>query len=154
MIQGDDMKYFLTTALLGFALVGCADKKEATTPTSAEQATSPATSTNTATYTATNTANNETATAIDQTAQAEQEIHFTGPNDLTIGLKTTDNFETAQLTDNSDQTYQLKRVVSGSGIRLANEAGVSIHFKDFNGIKEGTVELVKDKPIEIKEFKK
>ena len=146
MIQGDDMKYFLTTALLGFALVGCADKKEATTPTSAEQATSPATSTNPAA--------NETATTIDQTAQSEQEIHFTGPNDLTIALKTTDNFETAALTDNSDQTYQLKRVVSGSGVRLANEAGVSIHFKNFDGLNEGTVELVKDKPIEIKEFKK
>lgn len=137
------MKYLLTTALLGLALVGCADKKEATTP--AEQ-TSP--------VTATNTAANETATAIDQTAPAEQEIHFTGPNDLTIALKTTDNFETATLTDNSDQTYQLKRVVSGSGVRLANEAGVSIHFKNFDGLNEGTVELVKDKPIEIKEFKK
>ena len=146
MIQGDDMKYFLTTALLGFALVGCADKKEATTPTSAEQATSPATSTNPAA--------NETATTIDQTAQAEQEIHFTGPNDLTIALKTTDNFETAQLSDNSDKTHELKRVISGSGIKLANDHGVSIHFKGTDTGMQGTVELVKDKPIEIKEFKK
>ena len=45
-------------------------------------------------------------------------------------------------------------MVSGSGVRLANEAGVSIHFKNFDGLNEGTVELVKDKPIEIKEFKK
>ena len=142
------MKYLLTTAMLGLALVGCADKKEVTEPTSAEQTTN-ATVTNPTTNTA-----NETAIAIDQTAQSEQEIHFTGPNDLTIALKTTDNFETAALTDNSDQTYQLKRVVSGSGDRQANEAGVSIHFKNFDGLNEGTVELVKDKPIEIKEFKK
>lgn len=142
------MKYLLTTALLGFALVGCADKKEATESTSAEQATHPTA------LTATNTTANETATAIDQTAQAAQEIHFTGPNDLTIILKTTDNFETAELSDNADQRYQLKRVVSGSGVRLANEAGVSIHFKNFDGVNEGTVELVKDKPIEIKEFQK
>lgn len=142
------MKYLLTTALLGFALVGCADKKEAAESTSAEQATHPTA------LTATNTTANETATAIDQTAQAAQEIHFTGPNDLTMILKTTDNFETAELSDNADQRYQLKRVVSGSGVRLANEAGVSIHFKNFDGVNEGTVELVKDKPIEIKEFQK
>lgn len=138
------MKYLVTTALLGLALVGCADKKAQSDSTAQAETTS-----QTTTVTAT-----DTATAIDQTAAANQEIHFTGPNDLTISLKTTDNFETAQLQDNSDATYDLKRVVSGSGIRLANDAGVSIHFKDFNGINEGTVELVKDKPIEIKEFKK
>lgn len=146
------MKYLLTTALLGFALVGCADKKDASESTSAEQATHPTALT--ATNTTANETANETATAIDQTAQAAQEIHFTGPNDLTIILKTTDNFETAELSDNADQRYQLKRVVSGSGVRLANEAGVSIHFKNFDGVNEGTVELVKDKPIEIKEFQK
>ena len=76
-------------------------------------------------------------------------IHFTGPQDLTLELKSDDDFETAQLTDNSDQTYELKAVVSASGLKMANAEGVSIHFK--NG--EGIVELVKDKPIEIKEFK-
>lgn len=142
------MKYLLTTVVLGLALVGCADKKEVTEPTSAEQTTN-ATVTN-----ATTNPTNETAIAIDHTAQAEQEIHFTGPNDLTIALKTTDNFETAQLSDNSDKTHELKRVISGSGIKLANDQGVSIHFKGTDTGMQGTVELVKDKPIEIKEFKK
>ncbi len=99
----------------------------------------------------------ESTTATAQTndvavAQDEQVIHFTGPQDLTLELKTKDNFETAQLTDNSDRVYELKRAVSGSGVRLANDQGVSIHFKNFNGVNEGTVELVKDKPISIKEF--
>lgn len=149
------MKYLLTTALLGVALVGCADNKQ---PTTSDHAADPTATTaaNTATQPSTvqsETASTETATAIDQTAQAEQELHFTGPNDLTLTLKTTDNFETAQLQDNSDKTYQLKRAVSGSGVRLANEDGVSIHFKNFDGLNEGTVELVKGKPIEIKEHR-
>ena len=82
-----------------------------------------------------------------------QTIHFVGPNDLDLTLKTSDNFETATLTDNSDAQYELKSVISGSGIRLANDAGVQIHFKETAGANEGFVELVKDKPIDIKEFK-
>lgn len=138
------MKYLITTALLGLALVGCVDKKAQTEVTAQQSET---------TAPATTAAASDTATAIDQTAQANQEIHFTGPNDLTLTLRTTDNFETAELTDNSEEIRQLKRVISGSGIRLANDAGVSIHFKESNGVNEGTVELVKGKPIEVKEFK-
>ncbi|WP_180039447.1 MULTISPECIES: hypothetical protein [unclassified Acinetobacter] len=129
------MKYILSAAVFSLALIGCADKKatvENTVSTEPASATTPS---------------NDIAIA-----QDEQVIHFTGPQDLTIELKTKDNFETAQLTDNSDRVYELKRAVSGSGVRLANDQGVSIHFKNFNGVNEGTVELVKDKPIEIKEF--
>lgn len=79
-----------------------------------------------------------------------QVINFVGPMDLTIQLKSSDNFETAIMTDNSDRVIHLKAAVSASGVRLANNDGVSIHFK--NG--EGIVEFVKDKPINITEYKK
>ena len=129
------MKYILSATLFSLTLVGCADKKA---PSEQNVATEPTTAT---------TQTNDVAVA-----QDEQVIHFTGPQDLTLELKTKDNFETAQLTDNSDRVYELKRAVSGSGVRLANDQGISIHFKNFNGVNEGTVELVKDKPISIKEF--
>ncbi|MDM1279060.1 hypothetical protein HXZ65_12485 [Acinetobacter indicus] len=79
-----------------------------------------------------------------------QVVYFSGPMDLALELKSSDNFETAQLTDNSGKVYHLKRAVSGSGVRLANDDGVSIHFKG----GEGIVEFEKDKPISITEVKK
>lgn len=132
------MKYAFAATLMTLSLVACTDKKattEQTEPVHTEQTDVQPKAQDVA------------------TAQAEQVINFTGPNDLTLELKSNDNFETAQLTDNSDATYQLKRAVSASGVRLANDEGVSIHFKNFNGLNEGSVELVKDKPIDIKEFK-
>ena len=119
----------MTVVLFGLVLVGCTDQKA--------RIASPSISTD----------------KIDAVVQANQEIHFTASNDLIMTLTTKDNFETAQLRDNSDVIYELKRTISGSGIRLANDAGVFIHFKNFNGVNEGTVEFVKDQPIEIKEFK-
>jgi hypothetical protein len=53
------------------------------------------------------------------------------------------------MTDNSGMVYRLKQTVAGSGIRLANNNGVSIHFKR----GEGVVEFVKDQPISITEVK-
>lgn len=79
-----------------------------------------------------------------------QVINFVGPMDLTIQLKSSDNFETAEMIDNSGRVIHLKAAVSGSGMRLANDDGVSIHFK--NG--EGIVEFIKDKSISITEVKK
>lgn len=79
-----------------------------------------------------------------------QVINFVGPMDLTIQLKSSDNFETAEMTDNSGRVIHLKAAVSGSGVRLANDDGVSIHFK--NG--EGVVEFVKGRPVNITEYKK
>ena len=79
-----------------------------------------------------------------------QVIHFVGPMDLTIELKSSDNFETAMMTDTSDRTYMLKHVPAASGILMTDGKGVSIHFKG----AEGIVEFVKDKPIQITEFKK
>ena len=54
------------------------------------------------------------------------------------------------MTDNSDRTYMLKHVPAASGILMTDGKGVSIHFKG----AEGIVEFVKDKPIQITEFKK
>lgn len=138
------MKYILTAAIVTLALTACTDKNSETQTTATQDNTS---------MTETTTTNTTANAPVDQVADAVKTINFTGPQDLTLELKTTDNFETAQLTDNSDKTHELKRVVSGSGIKLANDDGVSIHFKDFNGVMEGTVELVRDKGIEIKEFK-
>ena len=87
-----------------------------------------------------------------QTNEA-QTINFTGPYDLTVQLTSNDGFETAILVDNSGKEHLLKNAISGSGVRMVGDDGVSIHFKNFNGLNEGVVELVKDKPIQIKEFK-
>lgn len=120
-IKGNHLKYLISSALvLALALVGCSQNPQQ------EKA--------------------QVSTAPTQT----QVIHFVGPMDLTLQLKSSDNFETAEMTDNSDRVIQLKAAVSGSGMRLANEDGVSIHFK--NG--EGIVEFIKDKPIHITEYKK
>lgn len=89
-----------------------------------------------------------------ETISNQQILHFVGPYDLTLTLTTQDNFETATLTDNSDQQHLLKREMSANGIRLSNDAGVTIHFKNTADGNQGYVELVKDKSIEISEFKK
>ena len=86
---------------------------------------------------------------VSNTPAETQVINFTGPMDLTVELKSSDNFETAEMTDNSGKVYHLKRAISGSGMRLANNDGVSIHFK----AGEGIVEFMKDKPISITEYK-
>lgn len=117
------MKYLLGAILLGLALTGC-----------------------------TSTPQNEVVQdkTTNNTPANTQVIYFTGPMDLTLELQSTDNFETAQMTDNSGKNYHLKRAVSGSGVRLANDDGVSIHFKG----GEGIVEFMKDKPVSITEYKK
>lgn len=133
-----NMKKILATAVMAsLILMGCNQSKN-DTPTEINTAQPQAQTSNTAST----------------DALQKQEIHFTGPYDLTITLQTNDNFETATMTDNSDKTYQLKRTISANGIRLENtDDGVMIHFKATDHGNEGFVELVKDKSIEIKEFK-
>lgn len=117
------MKYILGATLLAFGLMGCNS----------------------------NLNNEVSQEKVQSNAPAEtQVIYFNGPQDLTIELKSSDNFETAEMTDNSGKVYHLKRAISGSGMRLANNDGVSIHFK----AGEGIVEFMKDKPISITEYKK
>ncbi len=121
--KGTKMKYILGATLLAFGLMGCNS----------------------------NLNNEVSQEKVQSNAPAEtQVIYFNGPKDLTIELKSSDNFETAEMVDNSDTVYHLKRAVSGSGILLSNDDGVSIHFKG----GEGVLELVKDQPINITEFKK
>lgn len=117
------MKPLLVSSLLALALVGCSTMSENKAPKENVSSTQPA-----------------------QT----QVINFTGPMDLVVTLKSSDNFETAEMTDNSDRVYKMKQVPAASGVRLESNDGASIHFKG----SEGMVEFVKGKPIEIKEFKK
>ncbi|SPL72605.1 hypothetical protein [Acinetobacter stercoris] len=134
------MKYLLAVLFLSMALTAC--NSNSTESTKTEDKTNDASSVS--------DSSTSNALATDQSnVTTSQVVNFTGPNDLTIELKTSDNFETAEMTDNSDKTYHLKRAVSGSGVRLANDEGVSIHFKG----SEGSVELVPGKSIEIKELK-
>ncbi|QIC70783.1 lysozyme inhibitor [Acinetobacter indicus] len=117
------MKYLLGAILLGLALTGC-----------------------------TSTPQNEVVQdkTTNNTPANTQVIYFTGPMDLTLELKSSDNFETAELVDNSGKVHHLKQTIAASGVRLANDQGVSIHFKAGDGV----VELVPGKPISITEFKK
>jgi len=116
------MKYFLSLTLLVLAMTGCTSSPK--TETLQDKATS-------------------------NTSADTQVLKFSGPNSLLIFLKSSDNFETALMSDNSGMVYRLKQTVTGSGIRLANNNGVSIHFKR----GEGVVEFVKDQPISITEVK-
>ena len=116
------MKYILGTSLLALTLAACTSA-----PTENMVESKPA----------------------DMTTAATQVVNFTGPMDLTLTLKSTDNFETAMLTDNADRTFMLKRAPAASGVYMTDGKGVSIHFK----AGEGIVEFVKNKPISIKEFK-
>lgn len=116
------MKYSLSLTLLVLAMTGCTSSPK--TETLQDKATS-------------------------NTSADTQVLKFSGPNGLSIFLKSSDNFETALMTDNSGMVYRLKQTVAGSGIRLANNNGVSIHFKR----GEGVVEFVKDQPISITEVK-
>ncbi|MCO8046234.1 hypothetical protein NI467_12950 [Acinetobacter bohemicus] len=69
--------------------------------------------------------------------------------DLILKFKSSDNFETALLTDNSNRTVMLKRASAANGVLMPDDEGVSIHFKS----GEGLVGFVKDRPIPIQEFK-
>ncbi|TSH73985.1 lysozyme inhibitor [Acinetobacter sp. RF15A] len=120
------MKYIIGASLLALALAGCNSS-----PPQPTESTPPVEST-------------------PSTPAETQVINFVGPMDLTIQLKSSDNFETAEMTDNSGKVHHLKQTVAASGVRLANDQGVSIHFKR----GEGVVELVKGKPINITEYKK
>ncbi|MGU3628030.1 hypothetical protein [Comamonas sp. C24C] len=81
---------------------------------------------------------------------ATRVVNFVGPMDLTIRLQSSDNFETAVMTDNADRSFNMTRVPAASGLRMSDGKSTFIHFK--NG--EGIVEFVKDRPIRIKEFAK
>lgn len=82
------MKYLLGAALLGLAITGCTSNPK-----------------------------NEVVQekVVSNTPAETQVINFTGPMDLTVELKSSDNFETAEMTDNSGKVYHLKRAISGSG---------------------------------------
>ncbi|PID47680.1 MAG: hypothetical protein CR967_03390 [Proteobacteria bacterium] len=63
-------------------------------------------------------------------------IKFIGQYDknIRVRLSSKDHFQTALMSDHLGNKYKLKNAVSGSGVRLANEDGVEIHFKRGEGI--------------------
>ncbi len=129
------MKYLFVGLVVSLALVGCnkeTTQKEGVEPTAVSSVTEQSVS-------------ETTISAGEQ--QTPSIIHFTGADQLKLELKSSDNFETAELTDNTGKTYQLKAAVAASGIKMANDEGVSIHFKK----GEGIVEFKKDQAINIKE---
>lgn len=83
------------------------------------------------------------ATSSNQSAKSEKSmtidvktIEFVGEKDKNYKVKLVshDNFETAALSDNKGNMYKVKSAVSGSGVRLANDEGVQIHFSKGKGI--------------------
>lgn len=130
------MKYLCAGLAVSLALVGCNAKESAQ-----KEGIEPAVVSSVVEQSVSET----TTTAGEQ--QALSIIHFSGADHLKLELKSSDNFETAELIDNTGKTYQLKAVVAASGIKMANDEGVSIHFKK----GEGIVEFKKDQPINIQE---
>lgn len=132
------MKYLLP-AFLALALVGCGDNKKA------NQDTQSSTESSTAVATSEPTSSVEASSV----AAAEVVIKYQDKNKKTYELKSLDNFETATLTDSEGKTYALKEAMAGSGMRLEGQDGIYIHTKG----EQGTLELVKNQPIDITEVK-
>lgn len=130
------MKY-LIPVVLGLALVGCDDAKKAQ-PVATESS-APVMPTDSSASLATLPA--ETAT--------EVTVKYQDKNKKAYELKSSDNFETAILTDSEGKSYELKEAISGSGMKLEGKDGIYIHTKG----EEGTLELIKGQPIDITEVK-
>ena len=82
-------------------------------------------------------------------AISEVIVKYQGSDNKTYELKSSDNFETAVLTDSQGKSYELTHAISGSGMRLEGEDGIYIHTKG----EEGTLVLLKDQLIDIQEVK-
>ncbi len=80
--------------------------------------------------------------------EEEQVLKFIDPDNIVIILKTTNNFETAELTDQRGIVYYLKRVKTKNGIRLEN-GNTSIHFNSGSGI----LKICQGRPIKVIEVK-
>jgi len=80
--------------------------------------------------------------------EEEQVLKFIDPDNIVVTLKTTNNFETAELTDQRGIVYYLKRVKTKNGIRLEN-GNTSIHFNSGSGI----LKIGQGRPIKVIEVK-
>jgi membrane-bound inhibitor of C-type lysozyme len=76
-------------------------------------------------------------------------VKYKGSDNKTYELKSSNNFETAVLTDSQGKNYELTHAISGSGMRLEGKDGIYIHTKG----EEGTLVLLKDQLIDIQEVK-
>ena len=92
---------------------------------------------------------NSSAVSIDSNESTEKSVKYQTVDKKDFMLKTSDNFATAVLTDSDGNSYSLKEVPAGSGMRLEGENGVSIHTKGNDGI----IELSKDKSLTVTEIK-
>ena len=92
---------------------------------------------------------NEATTSAATNDSNEKIIKYQTDDKKDFILKTNDNFTTAVLTDSDGNSYSLKEVPAGSGMRLEGENGVSIHTKG----DDGTIELSKDKSFTVTEVK-
>lgn len=82
-----------------------------------------------------------------QTAQ-EEVLNFQGENGLNIKLVSNDDFETAIMTSNKNNTtYNMVRKPSGSGVYMEDKSGANIHFKANFGVVE--FEKYNSIPIEL-----
>ncbi len=80
--------------------------------------------------------------------EEEQVLKFIDPDNIVVTLKTTNNFENAELTDQRGIVYYLKRVKTKNGIRLEN-GNTSIHFNSGSGI----LKIGQGHPIKVIEVK-
>ena len=80
--------------------------------------------------------------------EEEQVLKFIDPDNIVVTLKTTNNFENAELTDQRGIVYYLKRVKTKNGIRLEN-GNTSIHFNSGSGI----LKIGQGRPIKVIEVK-
>jgi hypothetical protein len=76
---------------------------------------------------------------------AAHQLQLIDAHGAAYALHTKDNFQHALLISPSGQRYTLYQTLSGSGIRLANDQGVIVHFKS----DAGYILLHKDQYIEI-----
>ncbi|MCU4310440.1 hypothetical protein KTH02_16685 [Acinetobacter radioresistens] len=76
--------------------------------------------------------------------EEEQVLKFIDPDNIVVTLKTTNNFENAELTDQRGIVYYLKRVKTKNGIRLEN-GNTSIHFNSGSGI----LKIGQGRPIKV-----
>lgn len=129
---------FLPSLVIVLLLVGC----------SRDQKTNPDVQAAASESVTTSTAMPSEASAPQQVA-SEVIVKYKGSDNNAYELKSSNNFETAVITDSHGKTYELKEAISGSGMRLEGDHGIYIHVKG----EEGTLELEKDKPIDVQEVK-
>ena len=74
-----------------------------------------------------------------------QRVIFTTEDNSRVELITVDSWDSAVMKNDKGDAYAMSKKPSANGIYLVDKNGVSIHFKD----KEGVLEYKQDKPIKV-----